>query len=1245
MVVLCCRDVRDQPFRSIASANRRWARLLLSVAILCAAFVFNEAAAQPAASSEPAQYGPYSGVFLDDGMGLRFPVANLHDSVLLADSPWTLYCWIRTSGPVHAPELVAGLGSVTSEYPRYLAVADGKVTLWMGDGNELNGTADMKPNVWHLLTATFDGSQFHLYSDGEVVRSGSLVLGSADAVLQMAPAEFASAVSKPAQQNYGMARSRSKASRSPDVSGSEPQSVASGPPEAHFAGEHFGGRIASFTLLRRALSDQEVRKLHQTPPDFAAVNFEEGSKAWPLQTRGQAGYRGPQDASTLPVSRAPFSRPVAIKRLAAGPSLSKTAAGEWTFSDGWRLREAPKVDAEGAALASASYAATDWMRATVPGTVLTTMIDDGIYPDPDFGLNNMAIPETLNKQDYWYRNEFTLPAAISVEKGAQHVELTFEGINYQASVWLNGKLLGSIKGAFERGSFDVTPLLRAGEKNVLAVRISPPPHSGIPQEQSILGGPGENGGAMELDGPTFLATEGWDWIPAIRDRDSGIWQPVTLKVTRGLKIGDAQVISSFSNHDTSQASVEVDVPVTNFSDKPVQSTVVASIEQVSVRKSVLLPPGESVVKLRPAEFAQLNLQHPRLWWPNGYGKPELYDLKLSLQDDDEAAAAPSDTKSIRFGVREISYELSLLDRTGHLRRVEFSPTDARGSSQPVVDVSHEGMREIPPADAAALNIPEEERGLYHSYVASLAPGGESSPSIRAVVDAGPAPYLVIKVNGVRIAARGGNWGMDDSRKRVSRAHLEPFFRLDRDANLNIIRNWVGQNTEETFYELADEYGMLVWNDFWESTQNYNIEAQDPDLFLANAADTIKHFRNHPSILLWCGRNEGVPQPILNEGLDRLVRTLDGTRYYSPSSNQVNLQNSGPYKYQDPADYFTVLNRGFSVETGTPSMSTLESFESTVAKPDQWPIDDVWAYHDWHQSGNGDVAPFMAEMQAEFGAPTSLEDFERKAQMLNYVDHRAIFEGMNANLWAPNSGRMLWMTQPAWPSTMWQILSSDYDTQASFYGTMKACEPVHIQLNLATGQVDVVNTTTTAREGLTVSAKVYSLGDALLFEGKETKSVGADSSERSLKLDLAPSLAKGMVVVKLELRDAGGGLVSQNLYWLGERSSSYRELNRLPATLLQARASAGRAGDMVQVKVELTNPDKAVSLANKLTLLDGKSKERILPAYYSDNYVSLLPGETRSLEIEYPAAAAKGDAEIAVRGWNATAQVIGVQNAR
>ena len=892
--------------------------LSFSKACLLASLLTVTAYAQLPPTHDPVQYGPYNGSFLADGLGLKQVIANKQDSLLRADAPWTLLCWFRTAEPVTTRELVAGLGETSSEYPRYLAVDAGHVTFWMGKDNQVSAPAALPPNAWHLIAATSDGARVTLYSDGKAAGSGTLILGSAGPLLQLAP-----------------------------------------PVVVQDAGAHFGGQVAGFSLLRRPLTAVEVAQMAKTPPDFAVMLFEQGSKPWPFQTRNQAGYRAPQDPATLPTSRAPLGTPVAIKRPPLGPSLLPTGEGEWTFGDGWTLREAPKVEAEAPAISTPAYAASGWMRATVPGTVLTTMVDDGIYPDPDYGLNNLAIPESLNRQDYWYRNEFVAPAEAS-PGGGKHIELTFQGINYEAAVWLNGTRLGAIKGAFTRGTFDVTSALLPGAKNVLAVRISPPPHPGIPQEQSILGGPGENGGSMELDGPTFLATEGWDWIPAIRDRNSGIWQPVTLKVTQALKLGDAQVVTSFPNHDTNRAALEITVPVTNTAATPLRATLTASIEQVSISREVTLPPGESVVHLTPAEYAQLNLDHPRLWWPNGYGSPELYNLKLAVRES--SAGTPSDAKQVRFGIREISYELSLMDASGHLRRVEYFPTSDRTSPRAAVDVTHEGMIEIPSADAIALDIPEDRRDRYpyQSHVASISAGAEKSASLRAIPDGGPAPYLVIKVNGVRIAARGGNWGMDDSRKRVSRAHLEPFFRLDHDANLNIIRNWVGQDTEEVFYDLADEYGMLVWNDFWESTQNYNTEAQDPALFLANAEDTIKRYRNHPSIVLWCGRNEGVPQPIINEGLAALTRTLDGTRYYSPSSNQVNLQDSGPYSYQDPALYFRQLNRGFSVETGTPSMSTLESFQSSVPKADQWPIDDVWAYHDWHESGNGDVHTFMAE---------------------------------------------------------------------------------------------------------------------------------------------------------------------------------------------------------------------------------------------------------------------------------------------
>jgi hypothetical protein len=254
-------------------------------------------------------------------------------------------------------------------------------------------------------------------------------------------------------------------------------------------------------------------------------------------------------------------------------------------------------------------------------------------------------------------------------------------------------------------------------------------------------------------------------------------------------------------------------------------------------------------------------------------------------------------------------------------------------------------------------------------------------------------------------------------------------------------------------------------------------------------------------------------------------------------------------------------------------------------------------------------------------------------MLNYVNHRAIFEGMNSRLFAPNSGRMLWMTQPAWPSNMWQIFSHDYDTHAAFYGTKKAAEQIHIQLDFSNYEVQVINNTPAELQKLAVTATIYSLDNKKLASANNTVNAPASSSTAAFKLGLEqPFATAGVVLIKLELRNAAGELLSDNFYWLGPRSESYQALTRMPAATINATSTWKRAGDTAQLTVRLQNSGQTAALATKLTLLDTQG-QRILPAYYSDNYISLLPGESREVKIEYAVSAAQGTPAIALRGWN------------
>jgi hypothetical protein len=280
------------------------------------------------------------------------------------------------------------------------------------------------------------------------------------------------------------------------------------------------------------------------------------------------------------------------------------------------------------------------------------------------------------------------------------------------------------------------------------------------------------------------------------------------------------------------------------------------------------------------------------------------------------------------------------------------------------------------------------------------------------------------------------------------------------------------------------------------------------------------------------------------------------------------------------------------------------------------------------------------MEKEFGAPTSLEDFERKAQMFNYVQHRAVFEGMNAHLWAPNTGRMLWMTQPAWPSSTWQILSSDYDTQASFYAVKKASELVHVQLDPSNNAVEVSNSLPDRKTGLTAHARVYSLENKLLAEREEKKDAPSGTTE-FFTLDLEPFLKENVALVKLELLDSTGKLVSDNFYWMGGASADYRRLNRLGEAQVKTAARIAVDGDERRVKVVLENAGSTAAIELKLTLLEADGKTRVLPAYYSDNYVSLLPGEKKEIVVECSKEAVKDGLSVGLRGWNLESRVVNV----
>lgn len=1132
-----------------------WLRKALAVlCILVAAALPTKSQAQPAPGAAVLA-GPVNVIFPPLGNSVRKDLA----APLAGPGAWTLKGWVRIEGAPDGQRTIAALVDDKGAALVALVETGAQIFASSGDAPMVAGGRG-KAGAWQLVTLTSQAGKLTLTVDGGT----PVPLGAS-----------------PASSAVALVLAPRSAGRAP-----------------------FRGAVARLALWQG--SPEQAAGMVWTTPDARLTQFENASPAWPLQVKQQMGMTGPQDQATLPVSRAPAS----VATLAAipplpSPALAPIDENRWVVG-AWRLAATPDVAAAPAAIAQPGFDTSGWLPATVPGTVLATYIANGIYPDPAHGLNNLLIPDSLSRQDYWLRTEFVRP-----NSGQRRLQaIIFGGINYAAEIWVNGERLGATAGAFTRGRFVLPARYASGDRIAVAVRVSPPPNPGLPHEESLTAGPGQNGGAMTIDGPTFSASEGWDWIPTVRDRNTGVWQDVTLEASGDVWLGDPHVKTVLPHADNSLAELTFTVPVINDSAESRAVEVEVRFGDVTLRQNAqAAPQSTTAIRFAPDTFAQLRLRNPELWWPNGYGAPKLHDLAIAVRND----GVLSHSREVRFGIREVSYELSLVDEAERLQRVAVSA--ARSGGEQLLDVTHKAIRKV-------------EGG----WAVSLARDIAGSPALAPVKNATLAPHLLLKVNGVPIAVRGGNWGMDDWMKRVSRDRMEPYFRLHREANVNTIRNWMGQSTESVFFELADEYGLLVLNDFWLSTQDHNGEPGDSALFLANAADTVSRFQHHPSIALWIGRNEGVPPPVLNTGLEKLVRAIDGTRAYLPNSRDVNMANSGPWNYQPPEAYFTRVGRGFSTEVGTPSFPTLETFKAMMPPEDQWPISDAWAYHDWHQGKAGDVASFMKAMQNRLGAPTDLVDFEAKAQLLNYESHRAIFEGMNAGLFTRNSGRLLWMTHPAWPSTTWQIYSHDYDTHAAFFGAKKGSEPVHVQVNLPDRTLAVINSLGKPIAGAKLRVRNFGLDGALLDE--RTIPIVAAAYAVTLAGEAVPDsvFAKAPVVLtKLELLGPDGAVLSENVYWLAREPADYRAMSAMDEAAVSLTARRiDDSGEQV-IEATLTNSGTTPALMAKLAVLDAAGV-RVLPAYWSDNYVSLLPGETRVVTVRAPLSAAVPDS-IAVRGWN------------
>jgi hypothetical protein len=847
--------------------------------------------------------------------------------------------------------------------------------------------------------------------------------------------------------------------------------------------------------------------------------------------------------------------------------------GEKTLlNSGWYARRANEVKTDGNVLTSIPFTSSGWMKARVPGTALTTLLENGLYPAPEFSLNNNLIPDVYEAGNdfytFWFVRPFEINDRQDGKQDGRQVWLNFRGINYKADIFLNGKRLNPVthEGMFLRKSYNITPYVKKEGENLLAVIVYPPDYPG-----NANGGQG--GDAQIAKNVTMQFTPGWDWIQPVRDRNTGIWDEVSVTTSGAVRVQHPYVATKvpgirLTEGAQKDAFVKTSVELENTSALPQSGTLICETNGNRLTQAVVLASGEK----KQVAFKDVIIKQPRLWWPNGIGRPELYDMRIYFEVDGKV----SDSQRLRYGIREIASELS-------------------------------------PASGG--------RKFY--------------------------------VNGQPVYMTGGNYIASDWLLRLSPERYRAEVRYHAEMNVRMIRVWGGALLERPeFYDACDEYGILVFQDLWGSG-DCNGAWEDPtkldsrarrweypdnhDLFIASVEDQVKMVRNHPSLCLWCGANEWPLAKDIDEKLKKDVfPRLDPERLfasYSTDSTFAGKDGDGPYGIQEPEWFFTFRSFPFNPEAGSVGSPEVESMREMMTEkelsrlPRGRRTDITWQYH--RDLGYGDHLE-------RYGEVKTIEDYCKYAQAVNYDQYRSFMEGWNSHMWEWYTGILIWKTQNPWTSLRGQMYDWFLDVNASLYGTKKGCEPLHPQYNIVTRQVELVNTAL-GNHSVTIKALLYRPDGTIITEKEEATTIQASAIKRLFDIP-KPDGVEGVYFLKLTLWE-GGKQLTDNIYWLTTRPKDYTGLTGLPRTTPVVQTALQQTGSHYTATVSLRS-EKHISFFNRIKVFDRTTGKRILPVHYSDNYVTLMPGDAREITLDFTSALPQGQIEIAVDSW--TADRISVQ---
>jgi hypothetical protein len=443
-------------------------------------------------------------------------------------------------------------------------------------------------------------------------------------------------------------------------------------------------------------------------------------------------------------------------------------------------------------------------------------------------------------------------------------------------------------------------------------------------------------------------------------------------------------------------------------------------------------------------------------------------------------------------------------------------------------------------------------------------------------------------------------------------------RYHREMNFTMIRNWVGQIGDEEFYQACDRHGVMVWQDFWLANPWDGPNPDDHALFLANARDFVLRIRNHASIGLYCGRNEGFPPKPVDEGIRKILKELHPGLHYIPSSADEVVSGHGPYHALPREFYFEEADVRLHSEIGAPCIPPIESVRQMMPAEAVWPQGLSWGLHDFGMDGAQGGKSFRAMIDTVYGGAQSAEEWVRLAQMVNYETYRAMFEAQSRH----RAGVLLWMSHSCWPSFVWQTYDFYFEPTAAYFGSKKGSEPLHILWDSAADAVRVTNLSAGDQTDLKAACELINMDGKVVDRREATVDVKEDATAECFKMRYPAGLSE-VHFIRLALT-RGAEVVSSNFYLRPLHGMSLKAIRELPKAKIDAKTEVTRDGEKWLLRTEVANSSSTPALMVRLKAVRERSGDRVLPAIYSDNYLALMPGESCTITTEVLTRDARGE---------------------